>query len=128
MLFLKKGNKIYSVLMNKCPSCHKGNFWKYNNPYRNIFLKSEDQNFRCSNCSLKYEIEVGFWYGAMYISYALGVAIMVFGWILSNILFQEINIIYEILFISLFLILVSPINYFYSRLIWINIFVKYSKE
>ena len=128
MFFLKKGKKIYSVLMNKCPSCHKGNFWKYNNPYRNIFLKSEDQNFKCSNCSLKYEIEVGFWYGSMYISYALGVAIMVFGWILSNILFQEINIIYEILFISLFLILVSPINYFYSRLIWINIFVKYTKE
>ena len=128
MFFLKKGKKIYSVLMNKCPRCHKGNFWKYNNPYRNIFLKSEDQNFKCSNCSLKYEIEVGFWYGAMYISYALGVAIMVFGWILSNILFQEINIIYEILFISLFLILASPINYFYSRLIWINIFVKYSKE
>ena len=128
MFFFKKGKKIYSVLMNKCPGCHKGNFWKYNNPYRNIFLKSEDQNFKCSNCSLKYEIEVGFWYGAMYISYALGVAIMVFGWILSNILFQEINIIYEILFISLFLILVSPINYFYSRLIWINIFVKYTKE
>ena len=128
MLFLKKGKKIYSVLMNKCLSCHKENFWKYNNPYRNIFLKSEDQNFKCPNCSLKYEIEVGFWYGAMYISYALGVAIMVFGWILSNILFQEINIIYEILFISLFLILVSPINYFYSRLIWINIFVKYTKE
>ena len=128
MLFLKKGKKIYSVLMNKCPNCHKGNFWKYNNPYRNIFLKSEDQKFKCSNCSLKYEIEVGFWYGAMYFSYALGVAIMVFGWILSNILFLEINIIYEILFISLFLILVSPINYFYSRLIWINIFVKYTKE
>jgi hypothetical protein len=128
MFFLKKGKKIYSVLMNKCPCCHKVNFWKYNNPYRNIFLKSEDQNFKCSNCSLKYEIEVGFWYGAMYISYALGVAIMVFGWILSNILFQEINITYEILFISLFLILVSPINYFYSRLIWINIFVKYTKE
>ena len=128
MLFLNKGTKIYSVLMNKCPSCHLGKFWRYNNPYRNIFLKSENQNIKCSNCLLKYEIEIGFWYGAMYISYAIGVAIMVLGWILTNYFLHEINIFYEILIISLFLILVSPINYFYSRLIWINIFVKYTKE
>ena len=47
MLFLKKGKKIYSVLMNKCPSCHKGNFWEYNNPYKNIhfnFMNSLSPN------------------------------------------------------------------------------------
>jgi ABC-type transport system involved in cytochrome c biogenesis permease subunit len=82
----------------------------------------------CSNCSLLFELEVGFWYGAMYVSYAIGVAIMLFLWGLSSFLFPEINIFNQIFFVIFFILLSAPVNYHYSRLIWINIFVHYKNE
>jgi len=127
MLLIKKGTKIYSVFMNRCPRCNQGRFWRYNNPYKNILTKAINENLSCSVCSLKYEIEVGFWYGAMYISYAIGVAIMVFAWLASNFLVPEIDIFFQIILISCFLIILSPVSYHFSRLIWINIFVDYKK-
>ncbi len=128
MLIFKKGTKLYSILMNKCPRCHIGKFWPNNNPYKSLFLKSSNEYLFCQNCNLKFEIEVGFWYGAMYISYALGVAMMVGLWLICDYIYPSSTILFQIALISLFLLVVSPINYHYSRLIWINIFVKYKKK
>ena len=128
MKFISKGSKWYSILFNKCPRCHSGKFWKHTNPFKNIFKKEEKDDMYCSNCSLLFELEVGFWYGAMYVSYAIGVAIMLFLWGLSSFLFPEINIFNQIFFVIFFILLSAPVNYHYSRLIWINIFVHYKNE
>ena len=72
MKFISKGSKLYSILFNKCPRCQIGKFWRHTNPIKNIFNKAEADDLRCSNCSLLFELEVGFWYGAMYVSYAIG--------------------------------------------------------
>ena len=128
MKFISKGSKFYSILFNKCPRCHCGKFWKHTNPFKNIINKQEKDDMYCSNCSLLFELEVGFWYGAMYVSYAIGVAIMLFLWGLSSFLFPEINIFNQIFFVIFFILLSAPVNYHYSRLIWINIFVHYKNE
>ena len=128
MKFISKGSKLYSILFNKCPRCQSGKFWKHTNPFKNIFTKEEKDDMYCSNCSLLFELEVGFWYGAMYVSYAIGVAIMLFLWGLSSVLFPEINIFNQIFFVIFFILLSAPVNYHYSRLIWINIFVHYKNE
>ena len=128
MKFISKGSKLYSILFNKCPRCHIGKFWKHTNPFKNIFNKEEEDDLRCFNCSLLFELEVGFWYGAMYVSYAIGVAIMLFLLGLSITIFPEINILNQIFFVTFFILLSSPINYHYSRLIWINIFVHYKND
>ena len=128
MKFISKGSKLYSILFNKCPRCHIGKFWRHTNPFKNIFNKQEKDDMYCYNCSLLFELEVGFWYGAMYVSYAIGVAIMLFLWGLSSFLFPEINIFNQIFFVIFFILLSAPVNYHYSRLIWINIFVHYKNE
>ena len=125
MRLLSKGSKLYSILFNKCPKCHIGRFWATNKPFRNMFFSTENSCKTCENCSLAYELETGFWYGSMYVSYAISVAVMVLFWSLTTILFPLINIFNEIIIIVLAIILVSPINYHVSRLIWINFFVKY---
>ena len=43
-------------------------------------------------------------------------------------IFPEINILNQIFFVTFFILLSSPINYHYSRLIWINIFVHYKND
>jgi len=125
MRLLSKGSKFYSILFNKCPKCHTGSFWASNNPLRNMFFSTENTCKTCENCSLTYELEIGFWYGAMYVSYALSVAVMVLFWTLTNFFYPQINIFNEILIIVIAILLISPLNYHLSRLIWINFFVKY---
>ena len=126
MRLLSKGSKPYSILFNKCPKCHIGKFWATNNPFRNILFSTKNTCQKCENCSLFYELEPGFWYGSMYVSYAISVAVMVIFWTLINLFYPLINVFNEILIIALAIILMSPINYHISRLIWINFFIKYT--
>jgi uncharacterized protein (DUF983 family) len=127
MKLLSKGSKLYSILFNKCPKCHTGNFWASDNPFKNMFFSTENSCKTCENCSLDYELETGFWYGSMYVSYAISVAVMLLFWSLTTSLFSTITTFNEILIIVIAIILVSPLNYHVSRLIWINFFIKYSK-
>ncbi|MFO0436645.1 MAG: DUF983 domain-containing protein, partial [Sphingobacteriaceae bacterium] len=62
-------NTIISMLFNKCPRCHQGDVFTEKNPYKlnKVFSMHET----CSHCQLKYEKEPSFFYGAMYVSYAL---------------------------------------------------------
>ncbi len=119
---------MYSVLYNKCPRCHIGRFWASNNPFKNMFSRSVETCKTCDNCCLFYELETGFWYGSMYVSYAISVAVMVLFWSLTTFLLPIINIFNEILIIVLAILLVSPVNYHLSRLIWINFFIKYTRN
>ena len=128
MRLLSKGSKLYSILFNKCPKCHIGRFWATNKPFRNMFFSTENSCKTCENCSLAYELETGFWYGSMYVSYAISVAVMVLFWTLTNFFHPLINVFNEILIITLAILLVSPLNYHVSRLIWINFFIKYIRN
>ena len=118
-------NPIYSVLANKCPKCHKGDFFIDSNPYK---LKRFDKmNSRCPVCNENFERETGFYYGAMYVSYGLTVG---FGIVLFLIMVTAFNIdvlAYLITF-SILQIIFMPIIYRLSRLIWINLFVSYEKK
>ena len=69
-------NMLVNILQTKCPRCHKGDLFESKNPYH--FGKMTVSKTHCSSCGLKYEIEPGFFFGAMYISYALNVALFVF--------------------------------------------------
>ncbi len=114
--------KAYSVLKNKCPHCHKGDFFETSNPYD---LKQFAKMYgRCRICNEDFKREPGYYFGATYVSYALTVA---FGMGLFLLLCVGLNmdvIAYLIIF-SILLIVLLPVFYRSARLIWINLFVKY---
>ena len=118
-----KTGKLYSIFFNKCPRCNKGKFWKSNNPYYNLFLNDGENHRNCMNCDLKFEIEPGFFYGAMYISYGLGIGIGSLILIISLAVFQMKNILLLSLIIGISILILAPVNYFLSRLIWLNTFI-----
>ena len=128
MVILNKGSKLYSILFNLCPKCHEGRFWKTNNPFKNILLKNSESSISCEKCLIKYELEIGFWYGAMYISYAIGVALMLFLWGVLSFFFPLMDVLLLISLVVIGILIFSPINYHLSRLIWINIFIKYQPK
>ena len=76
--WFKKGKKIYSIIYNLCPKCHSSPFWPSSNPYKNIIIKNKGDIGFCKKCNLKYEMEPGFWFGAMYISYAISIFICIY--------------------------------------------------
>jgi uncharacterized protein (DUF983 family) len=122
---LKKGNKLYSILTGCCPRCHQESMYVDKNPYHlgNLFKMHE----RCSNCALKYKMEPSFFYGAMYVSYAVGVAFAVAAFVISY-LFVSLSLINAFIVIVGTLVVFLPVIIRLSRNIWINFFVKYDTK
>lgn len=122
----KKENKLYAVYHLKCPRCHEGDIFKGGFSYR--FKQITEMHEKCPNCKLKYEREPGFFYGAMYVSYALTVALWVSVAVVSFVFFQNFNPwIFMISGIVLLLILLPGI-YRLSRAVWLTMFVSYEPE
>ncbi|WNH09067.1 DUF983 domain-containing protein [Thalassobellus suaedae] len=121
----KKGTKLYSIFTGTCPKCHEESMYKNKNPY--IISEVLDMHETCSNCGTKYKIEPSFFYGAMYVSYAVGIAFAVAAFVIS---FYFFNANINIVFISIVATLMAflPVIIRVSRNIWINIFMHYDKS
>nr|WP_321416085.1 DUF983 domain-containing protein [uncultured Allomuricauda sp.] len=119
---LKKGTKMYSILTGNCPRCQEESMYEKSNPY--VLSKIFSMNERCSHCGLRYKIEPSFFYGAMYVSYAVGIAFAVAAFVISF-LFLGTSLPTTFIAIVGTLVVFMPIIIRLSRNIWINIFVKY---
>ncbi|PLB17889.1 MAG: hypothetical protein TRG1_3291 [Flavobacteriaceae bacterium FS1-H7996/R] len=99
--------------------------FKNKNPY--ILSEVLSMHETCSNCGTKYKIEPSFFYGAMYVSYAVGIAFAVAAFVISFV-FLKANINTVFISIVVTLIVFLPIIIRLSRNIWINIFMHYDKS
>jgi uncharacterized protein (DUF983 family) len=118
-----KGDKTYSIIHAKCPVCQEGDVFESKQIYN---LKEFDKmHENCTICNHKYEIENGFWYGAMYVSYALTVAFSVATFILTYLFYPSASVWVYIGMIVLSLLVLAPITFRLSRLIWMNFFSSY---
>ncbi len=120
-----KGTKLYSILTGTCPVCQNGKMYVNRNPYN--FSKTLTMNDRCSHCNTKFKMEPSFFYGAMYVSYAVGVAIAVATFIVAY-FFIGLDRNYTFAAIIIILALMLPIIVRVSRNIWINLFRNFNKE
>jgi uncharacterized protein (DUF983 family) len=120
-----KGSKSYSILTGTCPVCQEESMFKDSNPYRmrNIFKMHE----KCSHCGTKYKMEPSFFFGAMYVSYGLGVAVSVAAFIIAHVLLGG-GLMTTFLTITATLIVLMPLIVRLSRNIWINMFLSYDKS
>ncbi|MBZ9651453.1 DUF983 domain-containing protein [Psychroflexus montanilacus] len=120
-----KGTKLYSIFTGKCPVCHEGKMYVESNPYK--LNKIYEMHERCSVCNTKYKIEPSFFYGAMYISYGIGVAFAVAAFITSY-FFIGLEVVPSFISIIVVLVLLGPIIMRLARNIWINMFLSYDED
>ena len=120
---MRKGTKLYSIFRNKCPKCHEGSFFESQNPYKLSSFSKMPENCEC--CDMKYEPETGFYYGAMFVSYGIGVALFVAIWGIIGAVWPQASALVIISSILIALVAIFPVSFRLSRLIWINIFTKY---
>ncbi len=88
-----------------------------------------EMNNTCPVCSQPSEIEVGFYYGTSYVSYALTVAIsvatLVAWYVLIGMSTSDNRFFYWLGCNAVFLVMLQPWLMRVSRSIWISWFVKY---
>lgn len=122
---LKKGSKLNSILTGSCPKCQNESMYSDKNPLH--LTKVLKMNEHCSHCGLKYQIEPSFFYGAMYVSYGLNVAIGIAAFIVSFVFFGA-SIEQSFLAIVITLIVLFPFVLRLSRNLYINMFVSYDPK
>jgi uncharacterized protein (DUF983 family) len=110
-----------SIMDMKCPRCRTGSLFFTSTL---SFQKPFDMPDRCSHCGLNYNPEPGFFYGAMFISYAIWgwfsiffclTLVFYFGWSV-NATFALLIGISALFFVWLFRI---------SRSLWIHFNIKF---
>lgn len=122
---LKKGSKLNSILTGSCPKCQNESMYSDKNPLH--LTKVLKMNDHCSHCGLKYQIEPSFFYGAMYVSYGLNVAVGIAAFIVSFVFFKT-SIEESFLAIVISLIILFPFVLRLSRNLYINMFVSYDPK
>ncbi len=125
----EKPAALPALLAMKCPNCRKGDMYKQ----PGIFpLKTMlDMPERCPVCSQKMELEVGFYYGTGYVSYALTVALLAIFAVIFHLTYRfsyKDNSVFVFLGIAIvLLLLLQPWLMRISRVLYLWIFVKYGK-
>lgn len=120
-----KGSKIYSILTSTCPVCQSGKMYSNKNPYK--ISETLKMNERCPHCNTKFKIEPSFFYGAMYVSYGVGIAFAIAAFIISFFVLDlgRLNSFFVIIGT---LVVFLPVILRLSRNIWINFFFKFDPE
>ena len=107
------------VLATKCPTCRSQNMFVYP-VYR--LDKVLMMHRYCPNCDQDFVQEPGFYFGAMYFSYALNIAIMVFFGVAYEVLFDPQKIFETLLSVFIPAIIFAPYNFRISRALMLYIF------
>lgn len=117
--------KLQAVITQKCPRCREGDLFKTSA----FSLRYSEMYPNCSNCGQKYEIEPGFFYAAMYVSYVLVIAQLVTSGFLAFYIFGEDNVYLIIAATITPTLLLFTLNFRYSRTLLLHYLspIKYRK-
>lgn len=87
---------------------------------------------KCPVCNQKFDLEVGFWYGTGYVSYALTVLLsaitFVAWWIAIGISTEDNRIFYWLILNTIVILILQPWLMRLSRAVYIYFFIPYDKH
>jgi uncharacterized protein (DUF983 family) len=114
-----------SILKLKCPKCRQGNLFTKKGLFRYAHIL--DMPEHCQVCAQKYEIEPGFWIGALWTSYPIVIAIEV-PFLLMALLSTTISPWVSFGFMLLAFLVFYPVMLRLGRSIWIHISIPFDKK
>lgn len=77
---------------------------------------------KCPVCGLRYEVEPGFWYGAMFVSYSMSVALTIVVGMGVFILGNDPPLWVYLVAVTLALLIFVPFMFRYSRVLFLYLF------
>lgn len=119
-----------NLLRCKCPRCRKGDMFVNKNPW--LLKSTMKMNNECPVCKQPFNIEVGFYYGSSYISYALtvgfSVVTLVAWWVLLGFSLYDNRFLYWLITNAILLLMGQPYFMRMARTGWLAFFVRYDKN
>lgn len=109
----------WALLNLKCPRCHRGHLFKYS---ALSLTKFDDMYEACPECGQHYEPEVGFYWGAMYISYGFSVGIVVLVGVLLFYLAHDPPVWVYVTTVAVTVLLLTPLLFRYARAVMLYFF------
>jgi uncharacterized protein (DUF983 family) len=114
-----------AVVTCKCPRCRKGDMFTNKNPY--VFSEMAKMPKNCKVCGQRLEPETGFYYGAMYLSYAMGVFSSLIFFAILNFAFH-IPTTYAFIIVAGVWLIGSPYLFRFSRALWLSLYVNRHRD
>ncbi len=113
--------KFEAMLEARCPRCREGKIFVY--PWWQVG-KFSRMHEHCPHCGMRYEVEPGLFFGAMFISYAISVGIMIGIGVLSFVVFRDPDNIwlYYVIPITGVSLVAVPFNFRISRVLMLYLF------
>jgi uncharacterized protein (DUF983 family) len=111
--------KVKGVVLEKCPYCNKGNIFR---PGKRIPFQVPDMKERCDVCDTNLDREPGYFFGAMYVSYAMAVGEGIITYLLLANIFRLQNTAIILVMIIFVILLLQNKNFRVSRIIWMHLF------
>ena len=114
---------LEALIQGKCPRCRQGDVFTY--PVKKLG-KFNVMNEVCPHCGVRLEPEPGFYQGAMYVGYAFTLAAILIIGLALYLIVDPRDIVYIVTVIGV-MILLAPLNYRYSRIVYLYSFggIKY---
>lgn len=110
---------VRSLLLAKCPHCQQGSVFADSNLFHFSLGKMYS---RCPVCNYNLAKEPGYYWGAMYASYGLGIVEMLLVYLVCRLLgtgtFDWVNL----WAMCLVVLILSPFNFKFARILWLYIF------
>ncbi len=117
----KENSVLYGILAARCPRCREGELFT-SGTYTTKFA---DMHTECPCCGQQYEPEPGFYYGAMYVSFAFNVAIFLVSLFILSQFVEEVTMAMMIGVVLAVVVGLLPVIFRLSRILWIYMFVRY---
>jgi uncharacterized protein (DUF983 family) len=104
--------RLRAIIRQRCPVCLEGK----------MFAGRFTMNPTCPVCGHRFEREQGFFQGAMYVSWVLGVAYLAVLAILAQLLLvPRIGIVWAVVCVVTIYMVCVPVIFRYSRVIWAHV-------
>lgn len=113
---MSKISKTQAILTAKCPQCREGNLFEGS---KMSFKNLSAINHECKICKANLMPEPDFYYGAMYISYAFSVALVITALVALNVLIQKPALWMYLSSVFIGNILLLPLMLRYSKVLYL---------
>ena len=112
---------LSSILSASCPRCREGDVFTHGMFNLN---KVTSMHKNCPSCNFRFEKEPGNFYGAMIVSYAFSTGIFLVTAFILYYFFNDPSINVYLITIFLVAVLMFPINFRYSRVVFLYLIWK----
>ena len=112
---MAKRSLLSAVWQGRCPRCREGFIFKNSLSKLSHF---SDMNETCSHCQVNFTPEPGFYFGALYVSYAFTVALFVGVWLILYLAFDPADWVYMVSIVGASIGII-PFSFRYSRILFL---------